>query len=665
MGWFSHDYMPVVEGRRTCYRSEVMNTIIISRNSARFEEVIKSIETAKKLPEILGPPQSTSCLVDALVMEARLYPDVPIDVCLVMPNSTCITTAGYEVENEIRPQIAHQIEGNRKGRYFVTMSFLDELMRWGAMSNSPKEQLIGSFHSIMASVMWDINKSSLLMGGQQDRVSVTPPILIIGSGVFGLSTALSLARHPHFTKTQITIIDRSSFDHKQQQPVFPSRDASSIDTSRIIRADYADPAYAALAADAQEIWRRPDGPGGDGRYQETGLLLVGDAVTPPSPSPSPLPSKPTSTAEEKVQGGKKSGMDYTRSSWENVKALALAAEEGSGGHAGQPTKIQELPTPQAIREAYGTGGGSGTWGYINRLSGWADAEACMDWLYREVRATGRVKFISGTVSSLLCSLYNKRTPEVRGVRLAGGGGGGTGAEDEVRADLTILATGAWTSSLINLTGRAVSTGQVLAYMDITDEEQEKLRGVPTLLNLSTGYFIITPSNNTLKVARHAYGYLNPSVSSPDNGSALISAPVTHVTDPSLEIPESDQVGLRDALREMIPWSGLHDRPFRSTRLCWYTDTPDGDFIIDYHPDYKGLFLATGGSGHGFKFLPVIGDKITDCIVGQCPEAFKEKWSFRKDGLPAATSWDKVVTEDGSRDLQAEYVDPQSRVSSAD
>lgn len=461
-------------------------------------------------------------------------------------------------------------------------------------------------------------------------------ILIVGSGVFGLSTALSLARHPHFTNTQITIVDRSS-PGKQQEPVFPSRDASSIDTSRIIRADYADPAYAALAADAQEIWRQPQGPGGDGRYQETGLLLVGNAdaaTTTTSPPP-----RPASTAD-KVGGGKKSGMDYVRSSWENVKALEAAA--GHGRRPGQPGKIQELPSPRAIRDEYGTGGGSGSWGYINRLSGWADAEASMGWLYREVRATGRVRFVGGTVSSLLYGpREDGRAPEVRGARLAGAG-------EELRAGLTVLAAGAWTSSLVDLAGRALSTGQVLAYMDITDEEQEKLRGVPTLLNLSTGYFIITPSNNTLKVARHAYGYINPSRSSPDNGNAPISAPVTHITDPSLEIPESDQVGMRNALREMIPWSSLHDRPFKSTKLCWYTDTPDGDFIIDYHPDYKGLFLATGGSGHGFKFLPVIGDKITDCIVGQCPEAFKGKWSFRKEGLPTATSWDKVVTEDGSR-----------------
>ena len=45
-----------------------------------------------------------------------------------------------------------------------------------------------------------------------------------------------------------------------------------------------------------------------------------------------------------------------------------------------------------------------------------------------------------------------------------------------------------------------------------------------------------------------------------------------------------------------------------TRLCWYTDSLDNSFLIDYVPGYsETLFVASGGSGHGFKFLPVLGE----------------------------------------------------------
>ena len=42
-------------------------------------------------------------------------------------------------------------------------------------------------------------------------------------------------------------------------------------------------------------------------------------------------------------------------------------------------------------------------------------------------------------------------------------------------------------------------------------------------------------------------------------------------------------------------------------MCWYTDSLDNSFVIDYVPGYgDSLFVASGGSGHGFKFLPVLG-----------------------------------------------------------
>lgn len=440
----------------------------------------------------------------------------------------------------------------------------------------------------------------------------TSSILIVGAGVFGLSTALALATRPDLSSTTITVVDRSP-----EPGVFPARDASSIDSSRIIRADYADPAYAALADEAQAVWRQQDHPddlGAEGRYSETGLMLVGDAAA--------------AAAEKTGHGvgeGKKTGLDYVRSSYANVQAL----------HPGS-SKIIALPSPTAIRDAYGTGGSSGSWGYINRLSGWANAEASMAWLYRRAVATNRITFLNGTVTSLLRSSTD--STHITGVQLSDGA-------TTLRADLTVLATGAWTPSLINLSGRAVATGQVVAYLPLTPAEQARLANVPTLLNLSTGYFIITPSANTLKIARHAYGYLNPVTGSDGD---LFSTPMTHLTHPTAPtlVPQAEQVAMRAALRQMVPWPELADRPFSSTRLCWYTDTPDGDFIIDHHPDYKGLFVATGASGHGFKFLPCIGEKIVDCIQGHCPEAFKEKWTFKKG--KEAKRWDQVVTEDGSR-----------------
>lgn len=48
-------------------------------------------------------------------------------------------------------------------------------------------------------------------------------------------------------------------------------------------------------------------------------------------------------------------------------------------------------------------------------------------------------------------------------------------------------------------------------------------------------------------------------------------------------------------------------PIAVTRLCFYTDTVDNSFLIDYIPGYNNsLFICTGGSGHGAKFTPILG-----------------------------------------------------------
>lgn len=58
--------------------------------------------------------------------------------------------------------------------------------------------------------------------------------------------------------------------------------------------------------------------------------------------------------------------------------------------------------------------------------------------------------------------------------------------------------------------------------------------------------------------------------------------------------------------------------------------PDGNFLIDHHPNSANLFLATGGCGHGFKFFPIIGEKIVDAIEGTLAPRLREKWKWRAE-----------------------------------
>lgn len=56
-------------------------------------------------------------------------------------------------------------------------------------------------------------------------------------------------------------------------------------------------------------------------------------------------------------------------------------------------------------------------------------------------------------------------------------------------------------------------------------------------------------------------------------------------------------------------------------------TTNGDFLICPHPRYGGLHLATGGSLHGWKFLPLLGEFVVDSITGRLEANLVEKWSW--------------------------------------
>ena len=352
--------------------------------------------------------------------------------------------------------------------------------------------------------------------------STTPShILIVGAGVFGLSTALSLLNRPKFNETSITILDSA--------PTLPNPSGSSVDASRIVRADYASAPYSRLAVEAQKLWRdtTPHGWGGENRYHEPGFLLTCDA------------------GQE----------DYVKAAIATVRTVAV--ESGM-----DITQIQELPDKTALCRGSGYDQVSGDKGYLNKSSGWADAEACVNYVLDRTKREGgtRVTVRSGTKVDRL--VYADASPKSRctGVQLKDG--------EIISSDLTVVAAGAWSPCLLNLQGRALATGQALSYIKITEQEQKDMEHRPTVMNLSQGMFIIPPRNQELKIARHGFGYRNMKHVNIDNDPDKeneVSVPAVGIA-----IPPEGMVACKMALKAWLPH--MADRPFYRTRVCWYCDT---------------------------------------------------------------------------------------------
>lgn len=73
---------------------------------------------------------------------------------------------------------------------------------------------------------------------------------------------------------------------------------------------------------------------------------------------------------------------------------------------------------------------------------------------------------------------------------------------------------------------------------------------------------------------------------------------------------------RAFLAERFP--GLAGAPLLESRVCQYENTSNGDFLVDRHPTFKNVWLVGGGSGHGFKHGPAVGEHVCALIEGQEP-----------------------------------------------
>ncbi|CAG9948956.1 unnamed protein product [Clonostachys rosea f. rosea IK726] len=409
-------------------------------------------------------------------------------------------------------------------------------------------------------------------------VAKDEPIVIIGAGLFGLSTALELKKRGYL---HVTVLDRF---------LPPVPDGSSVDISRVIRVEYADPLYGQMAREALEGWQTKYSK----HFHTSGFVMLG----PP--------------------GG------------ESYVSKAKEETEKVGGRLIQFNNADKLrdhyPSIQAKLE--------GLEAYLNPAGGWADAESSIRQLSNECSSLG-VSFILGPRGTVHSLKYEHG--RVVGVNVAQG--------PSISASLVVLATGAWSNRLVDMSHASSASGQPVGFIQLTDAEAQKLKGMPVMINLETGIFVFppTPDTNILKVARHGYGFGTAVPVVEEDKERLVSSPRRDTSNAvSGYLPDDADAALRAGLAQLVP--EFQSREWMDRRLCWYSDTPAGDFVVDHHPKIPGLFFATGGAGHAFKFLPVLGTYIADCFENKAPTELRRKWSFP---LPAGDNAGTKIG-DGSR-----------------
>lgn len=262
-----------------------------------------------------------------------------------------------------------------------------------------------------------------------------------------------------------------------------------------------------------------------------------------------------------------------------------------------------------------TGPLSGFRGYFNRLAGYAHSGDTLAAVQKHCASQG-VRFQLGERRGHVEKLTYDPSGRCVGVQTA----------DGITHDgaLVICALGANAASLIPKVGNfAVARCWSVVHIQLTEAEVNLLRHLPVINVRDLGFFFeADPASRLLKLCPLGAGYTN-------TGEHGISLPPANLSTAGWSgfVPREDERKLRKLLKETLPW--LAERPFVDHKFCWFSDTADSEYCIDFIPGTgKSLVVLTGDSGHGFKMMPVVGNWVVE-LLNQGHQALS-RWQWKSE-----------------------------------
>ena len=170
---------------------------------------------------------------------------------------------------------------------------------------------------------------------------------------------------------------------------------------------------------------------------------------------------------------------------------------------------------------------------------------------------------------------------------------------EIAAERFVFACGPWLPKLFpDLLGELIHvTRQEVVFFGVPPGDDSFNHGVlPAWVDFNEGiYGLPNLDGRGAKVAIDAHG---PEFD-PDTGERI-------VTTAGLNF-------MREYMARRLP--RLATAPVTEMRVCQYENTSNGDFLIDRHPAFENVWLVGGGSGHGFKHGPAVGEYVAGMIFG--------------------------------------------------
>ncbi len=169
----------------------------------------------------------------------------------------------------------------------------------------------------------------------------------------------------------------------------------------------------------------------------------------------------------------------------------------------------------------------------------------------------------------------------------------------LQADAYLFACGSWMGKIFpDVLGTIITcTKQEAYYFGVPESESDAYDRLPAWVDLDgSDYYYGIPGNSRrgfkIGVDRRGVPF------DPTSGE--------RTTDPDVLSRARKFIGHR--------FPGLKNAPLVESRVCPYENSPDGNFVFDKHPGAGNLIFLGGGSGHGFKHGPALGEWVTDVLT---------------------------------------------------
>lgn len=428
-------------------------------------------------------------------------------------------------------------------------------------------------------------------------------IIVLGAGVMGLSTTLSLLERDY---TNVHLFDKRDYLSKKYS-YFEGCDSPSSDLNKVFRSSYGSEVHYQKMSNASREkfieWNKEiakeNWEGGEPIYYNTGNVHLTDKKVLP---------------------------EFERLSLKNMPEDSICisdrdAEERAVNSGLYPCAID----PFDMRKR-----GKHLQGLLDTTGGMTLADKSCRWVLKKCMLKGKDKLSTyfgdpGTLTELLLE-YNELTGGKKCV--------GIKTKDGTRhfCDHLIVCAGPWLSEIISEAGEKVeATGGSVCMIKIKDKATQRKYAqtkFPTwtykVRDGALGRLYGFPcTEGYMKIGYRGLKWINP--------VGDINSKVKTKWSPEEQeanIPLFALKQIKNFIRENIP----EVKKISMTRLCWYSDSSDNDYLISYCPYYedRSVFVMAGDSGHAFMMLGSIGDVATDIINDEGDPFLRNLFSWERE-----------------------------------